>query len=298
MLLAAARNPRLKRTVTNHRLTKAVTDRFVAGETLADGMRALKSLEGAGIKGILDQLGENVSSEDQADAACAAYIESLDAIARAASDAHISVKPTQLGLDLGSEGALRRLDHICERAVAIDTVVAIDMESHAYTDATIDLYRRLRLTRDNVVLCVQAYLRRTEADVASLLPADPHIRLCKGAYDEPRSMAFDRHDTDRSYRRLAATLLARTGYTAIATHDSTLVRETITYVEEHGIDRGRFEFQMLYGIQRELQESLARDGWAVRVYIPYGDEWYPYLMRRLAERPANMRFFLEALIRG
>lgn len=302
VLLAAAGRPAIQRFITKRSLTKRVADRFVAGESLDDAMRAMSQLGDEGIAGILDYLGENVNTEAQADAAANAYIESLHAISETSSRGHVSVKLTQLGLDASTDGALARMQKICARASEIDSTVAIDMESHEYTDSTIDVYRSLRATQDNVVLCLQAYLKRTLSDIEELLPLDPSIRLCKGAYNEPKQIAYAKEDTQRAYKHGLDLLLRKTSYTAVATHDDSLIehaKRTLQRSEQRGDLRERkVEFQMLYGVRRQLQRQLVEDGYAVRVYIPFGDQWYPYLMRRLAERPANLRFFLEALAKG
>lgn len=298
LLLLASRREGIRRFITSHEFTRRVADRFVAGEGLEDAMAAVRDLESKGILSILDYLGENIRNEMSADAAAGSYLESLDRISQTGTSAHVSVKPTQLGLDLGMEGCAARLQKICARASEVGTVVAIDMESHEYTDRTIDLYRKLRVAHDNVVLCLQAYLRRTEGDVDSLLAIDPAIRLCKGAYDEPREIAFDREGTRRNYKKILQKLIDSTSYTAIASHDDLLLSDARRWMVRNDYPNDRVEFQMLYGIRRDLQEALTAQGYKVRVYIPFGDQWYPYLTRRLAERPANLRFFLEALIRG
>lgn len=298
LLLALSRRPGLRQFITGRKLTRSVVDRFVAGETLDDGMRAARELQSEGATAILDYLGENVTSESLADRAASAYLESLARISTEGLDCHISVKLTQLGLDLSFDGSLYRIRTICAKAADAGTVVAIDMESHEYTDRTIDTYRRLRADHDNLVLCLQAYLRRTPKDVESLLPLDPRIRLCKGAYDEPADLALGRRPTRKAFRQILQSLLDACSYTAVATHDEFLVRETIRASRRKSIPKSRFEFQMLFGVRRELQKQLASEGFGMRVYVPFGKEWYPYLMRRLAERPSNLRFFLEALARG
>lgn len=247
---------------------------------------------------ILDYLGENVTNDAEAENACSSYLSSLDRIAATSIDCHISVKLTQLGLDLSFDSSLERTDRICSKAASIGTMVAIDMESHDYTDRTIETYRRLRASHENVVLCLQAYLKRTVADVESLLPIDPQIRLCKGAYDEPEEIALGRQATRRAFRQILEALLTNSSYTAIGTHDDILIDEAIRISGSRSISNSRFEFQMLYGVRRDLQKTLSSRGYGVRIYVPFGNEWYPYLMRRLAERPANLRLFLEALARG
>lgn len=297
VLLALSQRPGLQAFITNRRPARAVAYRFVAGDDLAEGMRAVAELKAKGIDAILDYLGENVTTSDGADHALGAYSGSLDAIETAGTGTHISVKLTQLGLALDLDGCLARMEKLVARAGEVGTVVAIDMESHEFTDRTIETYRRLRAGHDNVVLCLQSYLRRTEDDLASLLPLRPSIRLCKGAYNEPRTIAYRRGETRRAFRRLLAVLLDRAPYTAIATHDESLVDEASLIAKRHAVPKERYEFQMLFGVRRELQERLVAEGHPVRTYIPFGDQWYPYLMRRLAERPANLRFFLEALFR-
>lgn len=297
LLLAAARKQSIRRFITKHRFTRAVADRFVAGDLLEDGLAAAKRLNAHGVGGILDYLGENVTNETQADAAMHAYLDSLDAISSQRIDAHVSVKLTQLGLDTGAQSCIQRLEKLCAKAAEAGTVLAIDMESHEYTQATIDAYRQVRKSHDNVVLCLQAYLRRTAEDVRSLMDLGPAIRLCKGAYDEPSDIAFGREQTRASFIEILDTLLTATPYTAVATHDDVLISATKSIGSKLGRSRKRFEFQMLYGVRQQLQRDLVTEGYLVRTYIPFGDQWYPYLMRRLAERPANIRFFAEALLR-
>jgi len=298
LLLRLAAHGGVRRLVETSGLTRAVVERFVAGPRLEDGIRAAAGLNTAGMGAILDYLGENVATDAQADAAGAAYLASLEAIAARGLDAHVSVKLTQLGLDLSFDGAVARLAEICAAASAAGSRVAIDMEGHAYTDRTIEAYRRVRERFDHPVLALQAYLKRTFADAEALAPLHPAVRLVKGAYDEPADLAYGAWKTKESFRKLLAVLLPANPYTGVATHDELLVKEAIRLAHRKEIDRARFEFQMLFGVRRDLQESLVADGYRVRVYVPFGSEWYPYLMRRMAERPANLRLFLEALARG
>ena len=283
--------------MTRHASTRKVAYRFVAGDSLDDGISAAKQLASEGITSILDYLGENVATEPQAEAAASAYLRCLDRPAQSIG-AHVSVKLTQLGLDQSRDGCIRRMRQLCDKAEDSATWVAIDMESHEYTDATIDVFRALRQHHVNVVLCLQAYLHRTLGDIQNLLPLEPAIRLCKGAYNEPKEMTFNKRETRAAYLECLGLLLESSPYTAIATHDEGLIRAALTMVANRSIDESRFEFQMLYGVRRKLQANLVADGHRVRVYVPFGDEWYPYLMRRLAERPANLRFFIESLARG
>lgn len=298
LLLHLAAHGGVRRLVETSGLTRAVVDRFVAGPRLEDGIRAAAGLNTAGMGAILDFLGENVATDAQADAAGAAYLAGLEAIAARGLDAHVSVKLTQLGLDLSFDRAIARLTEICAAASAAGSRVAIDMEGHDYTDRTIEAYRRVRERFDHPVLALQAYLRRTFDDAEALAPLHPSVRLVKGAYDEDDEIAYGAWKTRESFRKLLAILMPANPYTGVATHDELLVKEAVRLAHRKDIDRSRFEFQMLYGVRRDLQESLTADGYRMRVYVPFGSEWYPYLMRRMAERPANLRLFLEALARG
>lgn len=303
LLLRLAAQDDVRRVITSAPVTRAVVERFVAGETLEEALRVARGLNALGIGAILDYLGENVASDAQADAALAAYLDSLTAIGATAGaparlDAHISVKLTQLGLDQSFEGALARMRRLCAAATAAGTRVAIDMEAHQYTDRTVAAYKLLREESDRLILCLQASLRRTQADVTLLDPARSQIRLCKGAYDEPGDIAYNRWDTMASYRRLLGTLLRASPYTAVATHDDLCVKEAQRIARRWRIPNNRLEFQMLYGVRRDLQAALVEQGHRVRVYVPFGSQWYPYLMRRMAERPANLRLFVESLLRG
>lgn len=298
LLLALTERSSIRKLITNRAAIRPVIRRFVAGETIDDGIEAGVRLRNDGIESILDYLGENVTDERQADQAAQLYIEILDRLSRRSPTSHISVKLTQLGLDLSMDQAIERMEKICAKAAEVNTTVAIDMESHEYTDRTIESYRTLRKSFSNLVLCLQAYLRRTEEDVAGLLPIDPSIRLCKGAYNEPKEIGLSRRETREAFVRTLEQLMTNCSYTAVATHDDVLVEETLRISRERRVPPSAYEFQMLYGVRRDLQRLLADQDYAVRVYIPFGDEWYAYLMRRLAERPANLRLFLEALLRG
>lgn len=297
VLLAASRSKRLENLIVSTKFTRSVANRFVAGETLEQALGAARTLRSRGMESILDYLGENVTDTDEADLAAAHYLRSLFAIASGEMACHISVKLTQVGLDISFEDTLDRMKQICAKAHDMGTIVAIDMESRDYTDRTIETYRRLRANFDNVVLCLQAYLKRTAGDVRDLLPLKPAIRICKGAYDEPSDVAFDRRATNESFKEIMSVLLETCPYTAIATHDQSLIDEAKRMARERQIPPNRFEFQMLYGVRRELQRKLILQGHRLRIYLPFGNQWYPYLMRRLAERPANLKFFLEAVLR-
>jgi proline dehydrogenase len=298
LLLRLAALDGVRRLVTSASLTRPVVQRFVAGETLAEGMAAAARLNEAGMGAILDYLGENVATETQADQAAAAYLDSLAAIGRSGVEAHVSVKLTQLGLDLSFDGAVARLRQICAAAASARTRVAIDMENHTYTDRTIEAYRIVRAEFDHPVLALQAHLKRTEADIEALLALRPAIRLVKGAYDEPKDIAYGPWKTRDAFRRLLKPLLEHNPSTGVATHDELLIKEAIRFARRKDIPFDRFEFQMLYGVRRDLQVRLAAEGYGVRIYVPFGDAWYAYLVRRMAERPANLRLFAEAVLRG
>jgi proline dehydrogenase len=298
LLLSAAEVPFVRRLIVANSLTRSVVRRFVAGETLDDGIAAAAALAGQGTLAILDYLGELVGTEEQADAAASLYLDALRRIGAEGLDAHVAVKLTQLGLELSEEATAERVQRLAAAARDAASTVAIDMESHEHTDPTIAVYRRVRASHDNVVLCLQAYLRRTASDVEGLVPLQPSLRICKGAYREPKDLVYDADETHRSFVALLEATLGICPYVAVATHDEGLVDEALQIVGGLGLGRERFEFQMLYGVRRELQARLVEQGWRVRAYIPFGDQWYPYLMRRLAERPANLRLFIEALLRG
>jgi proline dehydrogenase len=250
-----------------------------------------------GIGAVLDHLGENVQAPEQAERAAEDYVRAVEGIRDGGDvDAYVSVKLTQLGLDFSNELCIEQIERVLAAAAPVGMLVMIDMESSAYVDRTLEVLRDLRERHDNVGVCLQSCLRRTAADVDAL-PAASIVRMVKGAYLEPREVAFDsRREVDGSFARLTATLLSRGHTVHVATHDPKLIEGARRYVERTGGDWSRIEFQMLYGIRRDLQRSLAKSGYPVRVYVPYGSEWYPYLTRRLAERPANLWFFARALL--
>ncbi len=286
------------RRLATGRLGWRVASRFVAGETLDDAMRLAKELDGRRISTILDHLGEHVTAPEQAAEAVAAYLRALDRIeAEPSLDVCISVKLTQLGLDFSHELCVANIERVLETARAANTLVMIDMESSVYVDRTLRVFHELRTRHERVGIALQTYLRRTARDVDELPPASI-VRLVKGAYLEPPEIVFtSRREVDASFARLTATLLSRGHVVHVATHDPKLLDGTVTFVERRGVDWSRVEFQMLHGVRRDLQARLADAGYPVRVYVPYGTEWYPYLTRRLAERPANMWFFASNLVR-
>lgn len=276
-----------------------VASRFVAGTSLEDAFAAASSLRGEGIATILDHLGENATSPAQEEDAASAYVAALRRIRdEGLRDVSISVKLTQLGLDTSVQRCLERMSRVVEAAGADGPVVMIDMEASRYVDATLEVHAALRAGGARVGVCLQTYLHRTPADLAALPPSST-VRLVKGAYLEPADVAIqDRAGVAAAFAALGATALARGHVLHVASHDPDLVAGAERHVEERGIPWDRIEFQMLHGVRRDLQIALARRDRPVRIYVPYGTEWYPYFTRRLAERPANMVFFLSNLWRG
>ena len=281
--------------------TRRAALRFVAGETIDDAVSTIRALNANGILATVDHLGENVSSESDAQRATKDYLDVLDRIGKEGVQSHASLKLTQLGLDIGFEACRENVATVLRKAKAIGAFIRIDMESTDYTERTLAIYRSLRQEFDNVGIVIQSYLYRSRDDIAALCGEGANVRLCKGAYNEPPDKAFPRKaDVDANYVTLSRMLLsdearARGTYAAIATHDPKMIEAAKACAAEHAIPGDQFEFQMLHGIRRDLQQQLAREGYKVRVYVPYGTEWYPYLMRRLAERPANVWFVLRNL---
>jgi proline dehydrogenase len=297
-LLWLSRQPRLGRLATRTSVTRSMVDRFVAGQTLAEALAALPRLGERGLVTTVDVLGESVTSAEAADAAVGRYLETIDALAAGGLERNVSVKLSQMGLDVDERLCRRNVERIFERAAASGTFVRIDMEDHTKTDATLGVWRDLRSVDPASGVVIQAALRRSTDDVAALVAERAPIRLCKGAYKEPAAVAHQaKAEVDAAYVRLMERLLREGERPALATHDERIVEQAIALVEREGLGRDRFEFQMLYGIRRDLQARLSEAGYRVRVYVPYGREWYPYFMRRLAERPANVAFILRAVLR-
>ena len=298
-LLAAARSPRLRSVAEKSRLTRPVVNRFVAGSTEADALRATAELSAAGLLVTLDFLGEDTTSAELAEQTVQAYESVLKALAAAgnADRAEVSVKLSAIGQSLpdGNRIALDGARRICQAAEAVGTTVTIDMEDHTTTDATLEVVRQLRVDFPWVGAVLQAYLRRTQDDCREFATPGSRIRLCKGAYAEPESVAFQGEEVEDSYRRCLGVLFAGQGYPMVASHDPAMIAAARSLVVQHKRAADSYEFQMLYGIRPEEQRALVAAGHRVRVYVPYGDEWYGYFMRRLAERPANLAFFLRSL---
>lgn len=285
--------------VRRNRLAKRFASRFVAGETIAEGVAAAKELATRKITATLDLLGESVTKQSEADQAAAGYVEILRAMHAAGVEVNASVKLTQMGFDLDEAACEANLRRILTVAKELSGFVRLDMEGSSYTERTLAFHRRLAADFSaNVGVVIQTSLKRSDADIAALIASGTRVRLCKGAYLEPATVAYpDKEDVDLAYLRLMEQLVTSGNYPGLATHDEAIIERIKAFVTERGIGRDRFEFQMLYGVRRDLQDALARDGWRIRVYVPFGTQWYPYLMRRLAERPANIAFILGNLVK-
>ncbi len=288
----------LARMATRVPVTRPMVARFVAGETLEEALPALAELKRAGLRTTVDVLGESVTNAEQAEAATEAYLATLSALAGNGLDVNVSVKLTALGLDISRDLCVANVTKIVEMAASSDGFVRFDMEDHTKTAATLDIWREVHETHANVGVVIQSALRRSHIDVNRIIGVQGRVRLCQGAYDEPPSVAYrTKQAVDANYERLMERLLAADVYPALATHDPVIIARAIEIVERIGLPRDRFEFQMLYGVRRDLQRTLVDRGFTVRIYVPYGREWFPYFMRRLAERPANVGFMLRALVK-
>lgn len=300
-LLRVSRSDKIKNLITAAPVTSGVVQRFVAGETSATAVAVTRRLVGAGLLVTIDFLGEDTNDPSRADEVVVAYLNLLTKLreSRLSPSAEVSIKLSALGLHLrdGPQLALDNAELICRAARKADTAVTLDMEDHTTTDSTLEILRTLRKEYPETGAVLQAYLYRTEGDCRDLAEAGSRVRLCKGAYEEPDGLAFqDRHEIDKSYVRCMKILMAGNGFPMLATHDPTLIEIGRTLAEEHGRGPKDFEFQMLYGIRPTEQLRLAKLGHAVRIYTPYGTDWYGYLIRRLAERPSNLRFFARSLM--
>lgn len=304
VLLAASRSDWLKQRAMRAAFVRRAVTRFMPGELLEDALAAAAALRAGGLSSIVTCLGENVSRPEEAAAVAGHYMDAFDRAAALGLDVEISVKLTHLGLDLGEDLASRHVAALAARAAQLRSRLWIDMEDSSYTDRTLDIYRALRPAHPALGVCLQAYLRRTPDDLESLLPLGPAVRIVKGAYREPPQKAFPRKaDVDESFHRLSARLLtaearAAGAWTVIGTHDPALVERLQALALSSKVPKDAFEFDLLYGIRRDLQEKLAREGWRVRILISYGSSWFPWYMRRLAERPANLWFVARGILAG
>ena len=308
ILVWLSRRRFLGRVATRLPITRAMVARFVAGERREQALDALASLRDQGFRTTVDILGESVTSEAAARAAADEYLATIDALTERGLDRNVSLKLSQMGLGVSRDLCRENVARILARAVERDAFVRIDMEDHTATDATLAVWRDLRpaaapddpgaTTGGDAGVVIQSALRRSATDADALIAAGARVRLCKGAYVEPASVAFqDKAEVDAAFETLMLRLLREGRFPAFATHDDRLVRRAIEVARAEGIAPDRFEFQMLYGVRRDLQEQLRRSGYGVRVYVPFGTEWYPYFMRRLAERPANIAFLLRSILR-
>jgi len=299
-LLYLSNQPQVFRFVRNNGLAKSFASRFVAGETLDTALDAVARLNARGISASLDLLGESVHNEKEARAAGREYVALLDRIHERKLDANVSVKLTAMGLDISEDLCVEVMNAILARAGKYKTFVRLDMEGSAYTQRTLDLFekRLYPAHRENVGIVLQSYLYRTFADVERANVLKARVRICKGAYKEPEAVAFpDKKDVDATYVRCMHALMQHGNYPGIATHDETIVSEAKRFARANDIPVSRYEFQMLYGVRRDLQDQLVREGYRIRVYVPFGTQWYPYLMRRLAERPANVAFMTGSILK-
>ncbi len=304
-LLYLSNQPRVFSFVRTNKLARGFASRFVAGETLDTAVAAVRELNKRGITASLDLLGESVHNEKEARAAGAEYLNILDRIEREKLDANVSVKLTAMGLDVSEELCISIMRDVLERARKYNSFVRLDMESSEYTQKTLDLFEQRLYPeyRGTVGVVLQSYLYRTLADAERMNTLGARVRICKGAYKEPATVAFpDKKDVDTNYVRCMQALMKDGHYPGIATHDEAMIAAAKRFARDEQIRSDQYEFQMLYGVRRDLQEKLVRDGYRMRCYVPFGTQWYPYLMRRLAERPANVAFMtgniVKELVRG
>jgi proline dehydrogenase len=300
-LIYLSQHEGLKEFAAKFRLFKKLTTRFVAGETIEEATAAIREINAEGCTASFDHLNESVTNAAETEAEVKEYLEILARIDETGIKSNVSIKLTQFGLELDPELAYKNARVIVADAARRGNFVRVDMESSQVTQITIDIFQRLRAEfgLNDVGIVLQSYLRRTYNDAEELVKLPARIRICKGAYSEPPEVAFpDKKDTDENYIRVMKLLLSSGIYHGIATHDPKMINATVEFAQQEGIGKEAFEFQMLYGIRRDLQRQLAKDGYNVRIYVPYGKRWYPYFMRRLAERPANIWFVMKNLLKG
>ena len=300
-LIYLSRHEGLKDFAARFQLFKKLTTRFVAGETIDEAVAFIRELNADGCSASFDHLNESVANAAEADQEVAEYLQVLSSIDETGINSNASIKLTQFGLELDPELAYKNARAVVADGARRGTFVRVDMEASSVTQVTIDIFKRLRaeFELNDVGIVLQSYLRRTYADAQELVKLPARIRICKGAYNEPPEVAFpDKKDVDENYVRVMQLLLSSGTYHGIATHDPKMIEATIEFSKKEGIPKEAFEFQMLYGVRRDLQRQLAQDGYNMRVYVPYGKHWYPYFMRRLAERPANIWFVLKNLFKG
>jgi proline dehydrogenase len=301
ILLYLARQEWLKDVATKFSPFKKMTTRFVAGEDIEEAVAAIRELNALGCSASFDHLNESVANAAETEEEVREYLRILARIDETKIDSNVSIKLTQFGLQIDPELAYRNARIVVEDAAKRSNFVRVDMEQSSVTQVTLDIFKRLRAEfgLNDVGIVLQSYLRRTYEDAQEMLKIPARIRICKGAYNEPPEVAFpDKKDVDDNYVRVMQLLLSSGTYHGIATHDPNMINATIRYARDNGIGKEAFEFQMLYGVRRDLQTRLARDGYNVRVYVPYGKHWYPYFMRRLAERPANIWFVMKNMFKG
>ena len=298
-LIFLSQSSKARRFVRSAPGARAMARRFVAGETIEDGIRACREINRLGMSVSLDYLGESVSSREEAIKAADVYIGTIDRLAAEKLDGNVSLKLTQMGQDIDDAFLRQNVGRVVDRAREHDLFVRFDMEASTHTQRTLDFFRGLwGEGYRNIGVVIQSYLRRSKGDIEQLNADKVRVRLCKGAYNEPASAAFeDKREVDTNFVILMQLLLEHGNYPGIATHDELMIRATRQFAQQRGIDPARYEFQMLYGVRRDLQHMLVRAGYRMRVYVPFGEAWYPYLMRRMAERPANLLFILNAMIR-
>ena len=299
LLLYMSEQPRIQRLATNLQVSRHVALRFVAGEKIPDAIEAIRVLNAKGFSATADYLGEMVNKREDAGRATEEYLEVLRQIDRNKLNSNVSLKLTQFGLGMDEDFCKSNVEQVVKLAAQYNNFVRIDMEGSPYTESTLRIFKSLRSQYENVGIVIQAYLFRSEKDIQDVIGLSGRIRLCKGAYKEPPEISFkEKKDTDKNFIKLMEILLQSGIYHGIATHDPAMIQATKEFAKKQNIGKEKFEFQMLYGVRRDLQENLLKEGYRVRIYVPYGDEWYSYLMRRMAERPANLLFVLRNLLRG